>query len=177
MNIDYNSTYNRFEAQFSTDFQGDLASVKAAKFKCDGPPSWSWWTVKLEALNKLRENKPISGLTISDEAYAVYMRLSEMEARNAEARKLFAPVKEEQVKAKKQRKKEDLKERTYTTITIPPKPGRDYDYIGAEDLPPITPSKEAYVPPPPPTTICFMCSQPTYFYELPDLCAWCEKTT
>jgi len=176
MNIHHDTTLG-FIAQFSTDFNGDLNAVKTAGFRTTGPPQWFWYTSKLVALNKLRENKPVSGLTISEEAYTAYMRLSEIEARNAEARKLFAPIKEKQAKAKKERKKQELKDRTYTTIVIPEKPGQDYDHIGAEDLPPIPPRENAYVPPPPPTTVCFMCLQPTYFYELADLCLWCEKTT
>ncbi len=171
MNIAYNITAARFEAQFSTDFQGDLAAVKAAKFRCDGPPSWLWWTVKLDALNALRENKPASGLTIDNAAFPYYTRLVEMETANAAARAKFAPIKEKQVKAKKERKKREDKERTYTTVVIPEK-----GYIGVEDLSPQPPSEKPYIPPAPPETRCFMCQQPTYFYELPDLCLYCEKT-
>lgn len=170
MNITYNTALGRFEAQFSQDFQGDLAAVKAAKFRCDGPPSWLWWTVKLATLNHLREHKPISGLSITEGAFAQYTRLTEMEAVNAVARAQFAPIKAEQTKAKVNRRKLAIEERTYTTLVIPEK-----GYIGKEDLPPMPPPDNPFVPPPPPPTTCFVCSQPTYFYELPDLCLFCEK--
>ncbi len=170
MNIAFNAAYGRFEAQFSQDFQGDLAAVKAAKFRCDGPPTWLWWTVKIAALNHLRENKPASGLTISEEAYAHYTRLSELEAKNAEARALFQPIKDKQTKVKKERRKEQVKEQNYTTLEIPEK-----GYIGAEDLSPQPALEKPYTPPPPPETTCYVCGQPTYFYELADLCLFCEN--
>lgn len=177
MNIIYNAAYGRFEAQFSTDFNGDLAAVKGAGFKCDGPPSWIWWTVKLAALNKLRENKPISGLTINESAFQQYTHLSAMEAKNEEARAKFAPIKEEQKKAKKQRKREEQVERVYHKVVIPPKPGELYDFIGAEDLPPMPPRK---TPERPPWTgpRCAYCRQPVYVYEKQEpipTCLFCEK--
>jgi len=178
LNIVYNASYGRFEAQFSTDFNGDLATVKGAGFKCDGPPTWTWWTVKLASLNKLRENKPISGLTINESAFQQYTHLAEMEAKNAEARKAFAPVAEEQKKAKKQRKREEEKERTYTTLVIPPKPGELYDFIGAEDLPPMPPFEFKNLPPPWTGPRCVYCRQPVYLYEKQEpipTCIWCEK--
>ena len=176
MNIIYNAQYGRFEAQFSTDFNGDLAAVKTAGFKCDGPPSWIWWTVKLASLNKLRENKPISGLTINESAYQQYVRLSEIEAKNETARKEFAPLKEKQEKEKKQRKREEQIERVYHKVVIPRKPGELYDFIGAEDLPPMPPHQ---FPERPPWTgpRCAHCKQPVYLYEKqePPECLWCEK--
>lgn len=177
MNIIYNAQHGRFEAQFSTDFNGDLAAVKGAGFKCDGPPSWVWHTIKLAALNKLRENKPISGLTINESAFQQYTILTEMEAKNEAARAAFAPVKEEQKKAKKQRKREEQIERTYHKVVIPHKPRELYDFIGAEDLPPweskqMAPERPLWTGP-----RCFYCQQPVYPYENQELpaCLWCEK--
>lgn len=170
MNIAYNSANGRFEAQFSADFAGDLAAVKAAKFRCDGPPSWQWWTVKLAPLNYLREHKPASGLTITEGAFAQYTQLTELEATNARVRAQFAPIKAEQTKAKINRRKLAIEERTYTKVEVPEK-----GYIGREDLPPLPPLDNPFVRPAPPPTTCFVCSEPTYFYELPDLCLWCEN--
>lgn len=178
MNIVYNSADGRFEAQFSTDFNGDLAAVKGAGFKCDGPPTWIWWTVKLASLNKLRENKPISGLTINESAFQQYQTLSEMEAKNEAARAVFAPVKEEQKKAKKQRKREEVIERTYTKLVIPPKPGEFYDFIGVEDLPPMESKWKALERPPWTGPVCAYCNQPVYLYEKQEpipTCLFCEK--
>jgi hypothetical protein len=172
MNIRYNTQTGSFDVEFSTDFHGDLAAVKAAGFRYDGA-SRVWYTNKLAVLNKLRENKPASGLTIAEDAYQAYLRLSEIEAKNAEVRKQFAPIKEEQDKAKKIRKKKEIHDLVYIAVKIPPKPGQDFDYIGAEDLPPMPPFEKAYVPSTPPLTMCLTCYQPTYFYELPNLCLWC----
>lgn len=176
MNIVYNSAYGRFEAQFSVDFNGDLAAVKAAGFKTDGPPGWVWWTVKLASLNKLRENKPISGLSINESAFQQYTHLSAMEAKNEEARAKFAPIKDEQNKAKKQRKREEIVERNYTKTAIPHKPEELYDFIGAEDLLPMESKWAAPERPPWTGSVCVCCQQPVYFYELQDplTCLWCE---
>ena len=174
MNIRYNS--GNFEAEFSTDFQGDLAAVKAAGFRTSGPPQWIWYTNKLSVLNKLRENKPASGLSITEDAYSSYLQLSEIEAKNAEVRAKFAPIKAEQDKAKKERKKKEIKEQNYVTVVIPPKPGQDFDYIGAEDLPSRPPYKHKFTPDVHTGPFCMSCSDPVYFYELqnPPVCLWCE---
>lgn len=178
MNIGYNTAFNRFEAQFSTDFQGDLAAVKTAKFKCDGPPTWTWWTAKLDALNKLRENKPTSGLTISEEAYAVYTRLSEIEKENAAAREKFKPIKEEQAKQKKQRRKEQIDQKKYVTIKIFPHPDDPWgDGVTKEDLPPMPPYENENKPEPHFGPWCVYCRAPVFFFEKqePPTCLWCEK--
>jgi hypothetical protein len=175
--IAFNPGYGRFEAQFSTDFNGDLAAVKAAKFKCDGPPSWLWWTVKLSALNKLRENRPASGLQITDLAFVEFTRRTEMEAQNEAIREQFAPVKAEQVKAKKARRKQQVEDQTYVTLKIPSKPDQLFDYLGMEDLPYQTPLKNSFVPPVHPGPWCASCQDPVYPYEtigpIP-ICFWCE---
>lgn len=179
MNLIYNAQYGRFEAQFTTDFNGDLAAVKAAGFKCDGPPGWTWWTLKLASLNKLRENKPISGLTINESAFQQYTHLSEMEAKNETARQAFAPIKDEQKKVKKQRKKQEQIERVYHNVVIPHKPGELYDFIGAEDLPPMPPFEFKNLPPPWTGPRCAYCRQPVYPYEKQEpipTCIWCEKS-
>lgn len=106
----------------------------------------------------------------------MYMRLSEIEARNAEARKLFAPVKEKQVKEKKERRKREIKNLKYVTVVIPPKPGQDYDHIAAADLPPMPPFEQKHKPAPHPGPWCAYCRAPVYFYEKqePPTCLWCE---
>ena len=174
MNIRHNS--GSFEAEFTTDFHGDLAAVKAAGFRYDGAVR-VWHTNKLAVLNKLRENKPASGLTIAEDAYQAYLRLSEIEAKNAEVRKQFAPIKEEQDKAKKIRKKKEVHDQTYIAVNVPPKPGQDFDYVGAEDLPPMSPFEfKNHIILPHPGPWCHDCAAPVYFYELqnPPTCLWCE---
>ncbi len=176
MNIRYDNVQG-FIAEFSTDFNGDLNAVKAAGFRTTGPPSWLWWTLKLPVLDKLRADKPASGLTISEPAYAEYLRLTEFERVNAAARAQFAPIAEKQKAAKKERKKKEIKEQNSSILIIPPKPGSDFDYIGAEDLPPMPPFEHKHAPQPHAGPWCHVCTAPVYPYELlnPPTCIWCEK--
>ena len=176
MNIIYNQSLGRFEAVFSTDFAGDYNAVKAAKFKCDGPPGWVWWTKKIAALNGLRENRPASGLMITDEAFEWYTNLVKMEESNAKILADAKPVLEEEKKAKKQRRKQHVEEQTYHVISIPEKPGEDFDHIGPGDLPPMPPRQNAYIRPDHPGPWCMFCGEPLYSYERNDLCLYCEKT-
>lgn len=74
MNICYNPAEGRFEAEFSLDFDGDKAAAKAAGWKFDRR---IWATESLSCVNNLRKNKPASGLTITPEAKAEYVRLTE----------------------------------------------------------------------------------------------------
>jgi len=154
----------RFEAEFS-DFEGDLAAVKAAGFKTDGPPEWIWYTYKSSPLTKLRTHRPASGLTISAEAREQYTALSPVEENNAK-------IKVELAKANKELKKTLKEDEGKTSLVVPVK-----GYIGAEDLPPMPLSEKHYVPPPPPETTCIICKAPVYPYELqnPPTCLWCEK--
>ena len=176
VNIRYNQTAGRFEAEFTTDFQGDLAAVKNSGFRCDGPPTWVWWTAKLLVLNKLRKNKPQSGLTIAESAYQAYLALTKIEEANEAARAQFAPIKEKQVKEKKERKKKELKDQVYTAFVVPPKPGEEYDYVGVQDLPSMPPFVLKNPPQPHLGPFCTICGAAVYFYELqnPPTCLWCE---
>src|SRR5208337_2682462 len=96
MNIRYNQTLRRFEAEFSADFGGDLAAVKTAGFRTDGPPAWAWHTDKIKVLNSLREHRPESGLSINDDAWNVYESLTKMAEKNEKVKK--EQVQEEQEK-------------------------------------------------------------------------------
>ncbi len=176
MNIRYNPHLG-FVAEFTTDFNGDLAAVKAAGFRTTGPTDWIWYAAKLPVLDKLRANKPASGLTISEEAYVEYTRLTEMERVNAAARAQFAPIAEKQKKEKKERKKKEIKEQNSSIIVIPPKPDSCFDYIGAEDLPPMPPFEHKHAPQPHAGPWCYVCAAPVYFYEKQEptpICLFCE---
>jgi hypothetical protein len=167
MNLRWN---NRFEAEFSQDFSGDLSAVKAAGFKPDmSTGAWVWWTSKAAPLQKLRENRPPSGLTITAEAKANYASISEMEAKNS---KIKAEAKEY---TKSVKKKRDVVQQIKHALVIPEK-----GYIDKEDLSPQPPQVNKYVPPPPPDEKCIICACPVYFYELLvpfAMCIWCEKIT
>jgi hypothetical protein len=169
MNIRWNPTENRFEAEFSQDFQGDLEAVKEAKFHTTGPPNWVWYAPApgIPALNRLRAKRPVSGLTITDEAWGVYAPLAETEEKNAAVRKQLADAKKG---AKKQRKAVEQESAAYI---IP----EGKIWLGPEDIPAKPSLASPYVPTTPiPDLRCRFCSQPVYFYELqdPPTCLWCE---
>lgn len=170
MNIRYNTFERRFEAEFSQDFNGDLAAIKAAGFRTDGPPAWIWHTQKIAVLNKLRENKPASGLTITPEALEVYKPLALQEEQNQAVKKQLAEVKK---KVKKERKKQDAASDSPLTGLTDEK-----WWIDAEDLPPSSTTYiSSFVVPPPPDLSCSLCQQPVYPYEYPEIpmCLWCAK--
>jgi hypothetical protein len=168
VNISWHPTERVFIAEFSSDFQGDLTAVKEAGFKPLGvPPPWIWHAPSVKALNKLREKRPASGLTITPEALEVYKPLAEAEAKND-------VVKAQLAEQKKELKKKLQKEQKESTRCDWLPVGKEY--LSVEDLPAIAPFERAYAPPPPPDLKCRKCSQPIYFYEQqnPPLCLWCE---
>jgi hypothetical protein len=167
MNLNWNAARQYFEAEFSSDFQGDLAAVKAVGFKTSGPPSWVWYSIKAEPLNKLRENRPASGLTITAEAKAQFAALHALEVSNAKVKAELA----EHTKALKKKLKAEEEQVTHA-VHIPPK-----GYIGTSDLPPLLSVCKQFIPPDKPTTLCIICADPIYFYEKqdPPTCLWCEK--
>lgn len=157
-----------FVAEFSSDFAGDLEAVKEAGFRTTGKPYWLWYAPPpgIKALNRLREKKPTSGLTITPEALEVYRPLAEQDAKNEEIRKAAAEL------AKENKKEKKKAEQTAVATELMPE---NKIFITAADLPPMPPSKNPYTPLPPPAELCQSCGQPLYFYESPDLCLFCEK--
>jgi hypothetical protein len=166
VNIRWNKIEHRFEAEFSSDFVGDLDAVKTAGFKPDtSSGAWVWWTAKTPVLNKLRNKKPASGLTINPDALDAYRPLAEIELKNDEVKRQLAEFKK---KAKKEQK-----QAVADLSTTPVPEGKTW--ISKEDLPPAPPYvSQIKVVPFPATGICEGCGDRTYFYELPDLCLWCE---
>lgn len=173
MNLRWNGSLRRFEAEFSSDFQGDLAAVKAAGFKTDGAPTWIWWTYKAGPLTKLRTLRP-GLLTISPEAREQYTSLVALEAKNAEVKAQLDEHKKNLKKKDKIKKKEsNLVETTVSRYDV-----ENDCWID----PPRTPVPDNPSPPPrapePDGLKCFICGVPVYFYEKldPPTCLWCEKT-
>lgn len=148
----------RFEARFSQDFQGDLDTVKAAGFKPDtSSGAWVWHTAKIPVLEKLRKHRPDSGIAIDDATFQKYKELKEQFDKNEEIKKAAK-------KLEKERKAEEKE----------PAVPEGKMYITKEDLPPMPPSINPFIRPEPPKERCFICGEPLYFYELPDVCLWCE---
>jgi len=179
MNLRWNGTFRRFEAEFSSDFQGDLAAVKAAGFKTDGAPTWTWYTFKAGSLTKLRspEVRPPSGLTISPEAREQYTSLSAMEEKNAEIKAQLA----EQNKALKKKIKIDKQEACSVATSVSYYDVENECWVDPPLKPPVGPP---FVQPRPEgnpnedAPKCCICGTPVYFYEKlnPPTCLWCEKT-
>lgn len=170
MNISWHPVERVFIAEFD-DFHGDLEAAKAAGFKPLGvPPPWIWHAPApgIKALNRLRENRPASGLTISPDALEIYKPLAETEAKNAAVKAQLAEQKKE-LKKKLQKEQKESSKCDWLPV------GKEY--LDVEDLPPMPPSERAYIPPPPPDLKCRECNQPVYFYEQqnPPLCLFCEK--
>lgn len=167
MNLTWNSGLSRFEAEFSTDFDGDYAAVKAAGFKTDGAPQWVWYTYKAGPLGKLRENRPPSGLTISPEAREQFTALGTLEEKNAKLKAELA------AHNKALKKKLKIEEQQGNAIVIPEK-----GYIDASDLPPYESKYTPYARPPWDGPICSICDDPLLSFELqnPRVCLWCECT-
>jgi hypothetical protein len=127
MLIDYDSQRRVFVARFSQDFHGDLEVCKQAKFMTSGPPDWIWYAPPpgLPALERIRKNKPASGLTITDAAYAIYEKLAEAKVKNDETRKL---MKTAQKAAKKSTKK------SISALEVPTDPEYPFFCIGPKGI-------------------------------------------
>jgi hypothetical protein len=169
LNLKWNPDFRRFEVEFH-NFADEQPRVKEAGFKCDGPPSWVWWSIKSEPLTKLRENRP-AVLNINADARVEYTRLKEVEDRNAATK---AALKEHQ---------KELKKKLKLDKQIAAKPGEYFDkevgFVCLKVEP--KPSKATkFVSPPPPETRCFICGVPVYSYEYGEgqtpCCLWDQKT-
>jgi hypothetical protein len=167
MNLRWNVSLSRFEAEFA-DFQSDLAAVKAAGFKTDGPPEWIWHTSKAGPLTKLRLERPASGLTISPDARLQYTSLATVEENNARVKAELAG----HTKALKKKLKVEVEQVT-NAVHIPPK-----GYIDASDLLPyVSVCKPSNPSPNKSSAACIICGDPVWFFEKqdPPTCLWCEK--
>ena len=152
MRVIWNDTEGWFQVEFGRE---ELAIVKQAGFKTFGPPQWIWKTQKASVLNKLRKLNPDS-VTITELALQKYQLLNQQETKTKELKKQF---KEESYAA---RTKVDEYLDPYTGIIC----------VKVEPAP--EPFTWKFTAPAPPETYCFVCGDPTYFPEQPDLCIWCS---
>jgi hypothetical protein len=91
MRIVWNNEHSVFVAEFS-DFQSDLEEVKKAGFRPLGtPPPWIWHAPPpgIKALNRLRDQKPKSGLVITETALQKYKPLQQQQVEKDNLRKQF----------------------------------------------------------------------------------------
>jgi hypothetical protein len=167
MRVLWDDAESAFLAEFTPGEQwaGDLESAKTAGFKTSGPPNWKWLARKAAVLNKLRQNKPASGLTLTEVAFQHYKSINEREEKKAELKKNFQKLKKAADKESKDPEVSGLVE-----LVIPEK-----GYIDASDLPSSAYQVVVYTPPPSPKDTCFICEEPVYFYEKSGICLWCER--
>lgn len=140
-----------------------METVKLAGFKTQGPPTWAWYALKAATINKLRSNKPPSGLVLTETAVQKYNLLNEQEQKKLEVKKQFDQAKKAAKKLSKDPAISGL-----TELVIPAK-----GYIGFEDLPPLAVVWLApvFVRP---DSECFLCGDPLYGYpDYEDVCLWC----
>ena len=169
MRIIWDPTEYRFLAELTPGelWREDMESVKAAGFKTTGPPSWQWYCFKAKPLNKLRENRPKSGLVLTELALEKYKQINDREEQKAALKKEFQQADKAAKKASK-----DSEISGTTELIIP----EGKIWISREDLPPGKPFVWTYVRPEPPKELCMICDSPLYsIYEHPLICLWCEK--
>lgn len=135
-----------------------MESVRHSGFKTTGAPEWIWHTASTAVLNKLRKSPPKSGLAITELALEKYTLLDKQIQDKQELKKKFKQAAQE--------------------INS----GNWKEYIDPETgivCKTVAPSEEKfkveYIPPAPPENYCFVCGDPVYFYEQPDLCIWCAE--
>ncbi len=161
MNLRYANS--RFEAELSPDLNGDMYALSQAGFKRD---QGIWHTIKVPVLEKLRQNRPASGITIDPDALEIFKLWQEAAVKNAEVKAAARKLEKERKKAREQEAKEETTHEVFG----------DKEFITAADLSPQPPQVKPYIPPPLPEARCFVCDSPLYFYELPDICIWCSKS-
>jgi hypothetical protein len=162
MRVVWDSNEFRFLAELTPGdlWREDMEAVKAAGFKTTGPPSWEWYCFKASCLNKLRKNKPKSGVVLTELAFEKYKQINQREEQKAALKKEFE-------KAKKEAKKSEKSAACDTYV----------DPLWGPCIvvkPADKPFANLFVPPAPPKELCMICDEPIYFYEHL-VCLWCEK--
>lgn len=156
-------TNERFEAELTPGekWREDMEAAKASGFKTTGPPSWQWYTEKAAVLNKLRDNRPSSGLTLTELALQKYQTLNKHDEEKAALKKQFEAAKKEAEKSAPDTNKYYVDQETGITCIVV-SPGSKLPYT-------------KYNPPAPPSERCMICDDPIYFFESPNICLSCEK--
>lgn len=156
-------TNNRFEAELTPGelWRDDKDAIQNAGFRTDGPPDWTWFTQKASTLNKLRDNKPKSGLSITELALEKYQSLNKQDEEKAALKKQFEQAKKQAAKSVEDTNEYYVDDSTGITC-IKVKPGNKLQYT-------------KYVPPAVPEERCMICDDPIYFFESENICLSCEK--
>jgi hypothetical protein len=158
MRIIWNQNESRFEAELvrNETWRDTIELIKKAGFKTDGPPGWAWHTVKASVLNKLRDLKPATGVSITEVALEKYKQIDQQEKKKLELKKLLKTAR----KAADKSHADSLVVEDENGVVVEP--------LKLQFIP-------TYIRPEPPAESCFICGDPIYFYEYPDMCLWCSK--
>jgi hypothetical protein len=189
MRILWNENEKQFEAQLTKGemWQADQAAASDAGFRTAGPPAWIWRATRAAVLDKLKTNRPASGLTITKEALDAYNRLRAIEDRDAELKKFAKEQKKLQKKEQEHRQIESEREpgdevepeyevRHYRKV---PEYWKGKHEITRADLPADVMARLDQRQPIPvrkaePIGKCKVCGEATYDPEESDFCLWCS---
>lgn len=142
----------------------DQQKALAAGFKTTGPPTWIWNTSKVSVLNKLRKDRPKSGLIITELALQKYKQLNEREEARKAIKKQFEKIKKEAAQPHASDYETYLDEETgITCILVQPCASKYQSEVKVRQVP---------------HEICFVCEGPVYLYEKTyptPICLYCEK--
>jgi hypothetical protein len=164
LRIIWDDQENRFLAELTINEQWreDMEAAKAAGFKTNGPPQWHWYATKASALNKLRENKPKSGLVLTEVALSHYQSLNQKEEQKAALKKQFKTAQKQAKKTEKLPEAEMYFDTEIGVICLVVKPKV------SEFIQPVIHGKS--------DTICIACGDLLYPpWDYPDICVWCDK--
>lgn len=165
MRIIWNDQDNRFLAELTPgeQWREDMEAAKSAGFKTTGPPSWQWYASKAATLNKLRENRPKSGLVLTEVALQKYQQLNQKEEQKLALKKQFKTAQKEAKKQEKLPEVETYFDAEIGVICLVVKPLSSA----------FTMSKTVHEAP---NAICITCGDPLYApWDYPDICLWCDK--
>jgi hypothetical protein len=165
MRIVWNITENWFQAELSLNenWRDDMELVRSLGLKTTGPPLWIWHTSQISLLDKLRDSRPKSGLTITEVALEKYKFLKEQSDKKQELKKLFIKAKKTSETTAADEKCKEYEDPNTGVVCV---------YV-----PPATEKFTwKYTPPVPPDVYCFVCGDPIFPYEYPDVCLWCSQT-
>lgn len=162
MRIIWNDQHSWFQAELSQGelWQDDENSVQAAGFRTEGPPTWTWYCTQSKPLNKLRDLRPKSGITLTELALQKYTFLENKAAEKAALKKKIKELKKLNPEPGKESKFYFDQELGFECMVI--EPGKsDFKWV-----PPIHPE---------PAAQCIICGGGLYIMDYDDVCLWCDK--
>jgi hypothetical protein len=162
MRIVWDDQQNRFLAELTPgeQWRDDKDSIQAAGFQTDGPPDWQWYTNKASTLNKLRENRPKSGLVLTEVALQKYQQINQKEEQKAALKKQFKQAQKQAKKFEKFPEPETYfdEEIGVTCLVVKSKPSS------------FVQSKIQFAS----NLFCIVCGEPVYYPDYDDICLDCN---